>query len=198
MLTRPLAEVGLVRLSIDVGGVSRVSDHHRRAVVDVDEDALVANRVPRRGHHAHAVRDLRVAVEQLEARPGEVEPLRRGVILFAGARELRTLDVERRVLEDGVLPAVIEVKVTVDHDPHVGRTEVVLGQHIGGVAVHDLPFVDQLGRPTHAGVDQNRAGARVLDHESMDRHVVERVDAGQVEADYLQSVRGRMARRRRP
>src|SRR5207237_2037274 len=44
ILTRPLAEVGLVRLSIDVGGVSRVSDHHRRAVVDVDEDALVANR----------------------------------------------------------------------------------------------------------------------------------------------------------
>src|SRR5881296_2099931 len=77
------------------------------------------------------------------------------------------------------------MEVAVDHDLHVCRAEVVLGERVGGVAVHDLPFLDELGRPADPSVDQDRTRARVLDHEPMHRHLIELADTGEVEADDL-------------
>ena len=75
MLAGPRAEVGLVGIAVDVRGVGGIADHHRRAVRGVDEHALVPDCVPRRGDHTHALGDLRIAVEQLEAGTRKVEPL---------------------------------------------------------------------------------------------------------------------------
>src|SRR5205823_11358854 len=129
--------------------------------------------------------DLRIAVQQLVFRAGEVEPLVGDVVLLARAIELRALDVERRVLEDGVLATVVEMQMRVDDDAHVGGAEVMLRQRVGHVAVDDLPLLHERLRIADAGVDKDRANARVLDDESMHRDVVERLDNRQVEADDL-------------
>ncbi len=89
------------------------------------------------------------------------------------------------MLEHGVLPTVIEVEVGVDHDAHIRGTQVVLRKRVCGVAVDDLPLFEHVERPTDARVDQDRAGPRVLDHETVDGDVIEGVDAGQVEPDDL-------------
>src|SRR4029077_7740874 len=88
-----------------------------------------------------------------------------------------------RVLEHGVLPAVIEMEMGVDHDVYVSGTEVVLGERVGGVAVDDLPFLEHVERPADAGVDEDGSRARVLDHKAVNRDVIEGVDPGQVEPD---------------
>ena len=78
--------------------------------------------------------------------------------------------------------------MAVDHDLHVGRAQVVLSERVRGVAIHDLPFLDQLlVAPPHAGVDENRAGTWVLDDEAVHGDVVEAVEIRQVEADDLQA-----------
>ena len=147
------------------------------------------------GDHAHALGYLGVAVQKLEARPREVEPLRGYRLLLSRARQLRALDVERGVFEDRVLTAVVEVEVAVDHDLHVRRAEVVLGERIGGVTVDDLPLLDELGRPTDPGVDEDRARPRMLDHESVHRDLVECIEPSQVEANYLHGVKEGTGRR---
>jgi len=106
--------------------------------------------------------------------------------MLAGTLQLRALNVKRRVLEYRVLAAVVEVKVTVDHDLDVGRAEVVLCQRIGGVTVHDPPLADELSGPSHAGVDQDRTSPRVLDHKPVDRYVIELADPREVEPNDLQ------------
>jgi hypothetical protein len=45
--------------------------------------------------------------------------------------------------------------------------------------------MDHIRGPSNAGVDQDRAGTGVLDHESVDRYVVEAAEACQVEANDL-------------
>jgi hypothetical protein len=65
----------VIGLAVDVRGVSRIADHHRPAIWGVHDDALVAGGVARCRHDPHAVGDLRVAVDQFEARAGEIEPL---------------------------------------------------------------------------------------------------------------------------
>jgi hypothetical protein len=77
------------------------------------------------------------------------------------------------------------MKVTVDDDPHVGRTEVVLRQSVGGMPVHHLPLSHQFGGPANPGVDKDGSGARMFDDEAMHRDVVEPVDPRQVEPDDL-------------
>src|SRR5207248_1284671 len=81
----------------------------------------------------------------------------------ARARQLGPLDIERRVLEHRVLAAVVEVEVAVDHDLHVGRAEVMLGEGLGRMAVHDPPLFEELSRPADTGVHEDRPCARVLD-----------------------------------
>src|SRR5260370_40875018 len=95
VLAGPVGEVGPVRLAVDVGGVRRVADHHRRAAIRVDEYALMADRVPQGREHAHALRDLGVAVEQLAPRSGEVNPLRGDALLLTSALPLTNVHVER-------------------------------------------------------------------------------------------------------
>src|SRR5438105_8006114 len=93
VLAGPIREVGLFRVAIYLGRVRRVPDHHRRATIRVDEDALVAGGVAGGGDHAHALGYLGVAVQKLEARPREVEPLRGYRLLLSRAPQLRALDV---------------------------------------------------------------------------------------------------------
>ena len=55
-------------------GVGRIADQQvERAVTAAHDDALVALGVSGRGDHLQAGQHLRVPVEQLEPRPGEVE-----------------------------------------------------------------------------------------------------------------------------
>jgi hypothetical protein len=105
--------------------------------------------------------------------------------LSPGARQLRALDEERRVLEDGVLTAVVEMKVAVDDDLHVGWAQVVLGKRVSGVPVHHLPLLDELSRPSNPSVDQDRANPRMFDHKPVHRYVIQPINACQVEADDL-------------
>src|SRR5437667_5715409 len=94
---------------------------------------------------------------------------------------------EWSVLEDGVLPTVIEMEVAVDDDLHVRRAQIVLGERVGGVAVHDLPLLDQpVVAPSNASVDQDRPRARVLDHEPVHRDVVQGAEVCQMKSDDLQ------------
>src|SRR5713101_5438268 len=101
-LAAPVAEVGFLSLTVDVGSVRGVPDHHRATVW--------------RGDDADALGNLRIAVHQLEPRAGEVEPLRGHGLLAARPFQLGSLNVERRVLEDRVLAAMIEMQMRVDHD----------------------------------------------------------------------------------
>ena len=147
--------------------------------------------MPWRRDHADALGDLSVTIQQLEPRPGKVEPLGGHGFLLARAVQLRALDVERRVLEDRVLAAVVEMEVAVDHDLDVGWAQVVLGQCIGGVAIHHLPFLQQLRRKTHPGVDEDRTGPGMLDHEAVHGDLVEGVEAREVKANDLHADYGR-------
>src|SRR5437879_4080446 len=102
MLARPGGEVCLLHVAVDIRGVRGVSDHHRYAIAAVDEHALMTDGVPWRRDHADALGDLSVTIQQLEPRPGKVEPLGGHGFLLARAVQLRALDVERRVLEGPV------------------------------------------------------------------------------------------------
>src|SRR5438445_4035332 len=186
MLARPWREVCFVSVAVDIGRVRGVSDHHGHPIGPVHVYALMADRVARGGHDADAFRYLTVTVEQLEARAGEIEPLPVGWLLATRAFQLRALDVKRRVLEDGILAAVVEMEMAVDDDLHIGGAQVVLGHRVRRVAVDDLPILDQpLIAPADARVDEDGAGARVLDHEPMHRYVVKGVETRQVEANDL-------------
>src|SRR5436190_8297893 len=172
----------MLALGVDVGRVRRIADHHRGSVRGVHEDALVADGMTRCRHHAYAVGDLSIAVEELETRAREVEPLDRAAIV-PRPLHLRALDVERSVLENSVLPAVVEMEVAVDHDLHVGGAQVVLGECVRGMAVDDLPLLDQLLiAPPHTAVDQDRARARVLDDEAVHRDFVEVAEVSEMKA----------------
>src|SRR5207302_4030383 len=56
---------------VDAMVVSGVADHQLLPVAAVDDDALMAAGVSRRGHHPHARSYLRVTFQQLEAGPRE-------------------------------------------------------------------------------------------------------------------------------
>ena len=158
--------------------------------VAADEHALVAFGVPGGGDDLQAGQHLGVAVQQLEPGAGEVEPVVQHRRLSAGPVELGALDVERGVLEHGVLATVIEVQVGVDHQADVGRAQVQLGQRAGHRAVDHAPVVEHLLRAADAGVDQH--GAVVVgDHEPVYRPVaaVDALQAGQVQAPDLQAHR---------
>ncbi len=80
---------------------------------------------------------------------------------------------------------MVEMKVTVDDDVNVGRAQIMLGERVSRVPVHDLPLLDQLRRPAHAGVDQNGSGARMFDDEAVNWTVVQLADACEVEPNDL-------------
>src|SRR5712692_8565981 len=196
VLAPPAAEVGVFTFAIDVGSVSGVTDHDGPAVRAFHNHALMAYRVPGGGDDPYPFGDLRIAVHQLESRACEIEPLGGQLLLAARAFQLGPLDVERRVLEHGILPAVIEMEVGVDHDAHVSGTQVVLRERIGCVSVDDLPLLEHVVGPADPGVDQDRSCAWVLDHEAVHGDVVERVDPGQMKADDLHQGRnGETAKR---
>src|SRR5260370_16924236 len=96
-LAAPVAEVGFLSLTVDVGSVRGVPDHHRATVRSIDENALMADRVAWRGDDADALGDLRIAVHQLEPRAGEVEPLRGHGLPAARPFQLGSLNLERPV-----------------------------------------------------------------------------------------------------
>src|ERR1700730_138007 len=92
---------------------------------------------------------------------------------------------------------MVEVKVAVDDDVYVARAEVVLGERVGGVAVDDLPLLDQLGGPAYPGVDQDRPRPRMLDHATVNRDVVDGIDAREMKPDdFHVAPTARMARLR--
>src|SRR2546421_5001613 len=101
-----------------------VPGNQRRAVRGVDLDALVANRVPRRGDRSNARNDLGLAVQQLEARAGIFEP-RSWRLVGAAIFVLGSLQVDGRLRKDRVLAAVIEMEVRVDDPANIGRIHVV-------------------------------------------------------------------------
>ncbi len=72
------------------------------------------------------------------------------------------------MLEDGILPAMVEVQVGVDHQVDVGRAHVQIGERVGGRAVDHPPVAEPFVRAADAGIDQHRA-AWVGDHEAMHR-----------------------------
>src|SRR5207247_8710863 len=99
----------MLALGVDVGRVRRIADHHRGSVRGVHEDALVADGMTRCRHHAYAVGDLSSAVEELETRAREVEPLDRAAI-GPLPLALRPLDVDGSVLYMSVMPAFVDVR----------------------------------------------------------------------------------------
>ena len=104
-----------------------------------------------------------------------------GMLLLLGFANFRAV---RRVAAGGTaLPRVrrlVEVEMGIDHDAHIGRAEIVLRQRVGGVAVDDLPLLDDVVGPPDPGVDEDRAGPRVLDHKAMHWDLVERIDASEM------------------
>src|SRR5260370_31753539 len=118
-LARPAAEVGVFPLAIDVGSVSGVTNHDGPAVRAFHDHALMAHRVPGGGDDPYPFGDLRIAVHQLESRACEIEPLGGQLLLAARAFQLGPLDVERRLLEHGVLATVIEMEAGIDHDSDI-------------------------------------------------------------------------------
>src|SRR5260370_23930901 len=124
VLATPAAEVGVFTFAIDGGSVSGVTDYDGPAVKAFHDHALMADRVPGGGHDPYPFGDLGITVHQLESRACEIEPFRGQLFLAACPFQLCPLHVERRVLEDGVLPAVIEMEVCIDHDAHIGGTRV--------------------------------------------------------------------------
>ena len=179
----------LLEVLEDVLGVGGVADEEILAARLAHDHALVPHRVAGRRHHPDAGRHLRLAVQELEAGSGEVEPLAGQRLLAACPLQLLALDVEGRVAEDGVLAAVVPVEVGVDDHLHVGGHQAVLGEDGDHLLVDDIPIPDQLlGRVADAGVDQDRAGRRMLEDEAVDRCVEgpsPGAHASQVEPDHL-------------
>src|SRR5262249_37918097 len=83
-----------------------------------------------------------------------------------GPVQLGALDVDGRVLEHGILAAVVEVQVGVDDQADVRRRHVQPGERVGGGDVDHAPVVQQPFRPADTGVDQHGA-AVVADHEAV-------------------------------
>lgn len=189
VLPTPFRKIRLLSVPIDVGRVSRVTDHHCLAALNFDQNALMADGVARGRHHPYATGDLRISVEQLEPRAGEVEPLGGELLLFSGTSQLRSLDVERGVLEDRVLAAMVEMQVAVDHNLHISRAQIVVCKGVGSVPVDHFPFLYERGRPSHSGINKDRTRSGMLDHESMNRNVIESVNPPEVQSDDLQDQR---------
>ena len=71
----------------------------------------------------------------------------------------------------------------------------MLRQRLGHLSVDDPPLLDQLRGGSDTGVDEDGPGPRVLDHESVDRDVIQRPDAREVEPDDLhQGMKGDTAK----
>src|SRR5258708_4023844 len=88
VLSPPSREVGVLDFAVDIGSVGGIADHHRPTVGHVDDHALVADRVARRGYDPYPFGDVRVAIDELEARSGEVEPTGGHLLLPAGPLQL--------------------------------------------------------------------------------------------------------------
>ena len=156
-----------------VGGVP--DQQVGRAAVGRDDHALVAHGVPGRRDHRQAGQHLGVPVEQLEPRVHEVEPVVELRRLALGPAQFGALDVAGGVLEHGVLAAVVEVQVSVDHQADVARGHVQVGERVRDRAVDHPPVAEQLVGPADAGVHQHRA-AGVGDHEAVHRPLPGRRD----------------------
>src|SRR5262249_47668122 len=91
----------------------------------------MADSVAGGGRHPHAGQDLGVTVEQLESGTREIEPVGQSARLSTSPFKFGTLYVERGVLEDRILTAVIEVQVSVDHQGDVAWHQIVVAQSLG-------------------------------------------------------------------
>ena len=87
----------------------------------------MAGRVTGSSDHLQAGQHLGVPVQQLEPRIHEPDPVVQLPRLPPHPVQLGPLHVERRVLEHGVLAAVVEVQMGVDDQADVGRAHVQLG-----------------------------------------------------------------------
>src|ERR1700716_3544856 len=88
-----------------------IAGQERRAGGGLDLDALMARGMTRRRDHPDSGYDLALAVEELEARAGEVEPRGGCVRIAVPALVFQSLHVEGRLRKHGVLSAVVEVQV---------------------------------------------------------------------------------------
>ena len=123
-----LVAAGFGVLPRRVGGIA--DQQVERAVPAADHGALVTLGVPGRGDHLQAGQHLRVPVDQLEPRVGEVEPVVELRRLAPHPAQLGALHVKGRMPEHRVLAAVVEVQVGVDHQPDIGGAHVVLGERV--------------------------------------------------------------------
>src|SRR6266478_1208009 len=85
------------------------------ALLRVDDQRLMAGRVPWRGHDANAGPWLRFSVDLLEGRTGEVGDVRQVgvVVLLSGMREFTLLHEDRCSREVAVPSRVVGVEVAI-------------------------------------------------------------------------------------
>src|SRR5256886_2346265 len=109
-------------------------------------------------NHPNARDDLELAIEELDTGTGKVEPLRRRVRVLVPAFVFNSLHKEWRLRKDGVLAAVVEVKVRVDHPADVRGVDVVLAEFLCDRGVDRAVILDQRQRRAIPSVDQPGAG----------------------------------------
>src|SRR5437016_9478832 len=105
--------------------------------------------------HPNARHDLALAIEELDTGTGKVEPLCRRVRVVVPALVFHALYKEWRLGKDGVLAAVVEVKVRVDHPADVRGVDVVLVEFLCDRGVDRAVILDQRQRRAIPGVDQS-------------------------------------------
>lgn len=102
--------------AIGAGGVVALPGHDHSAVAAADDHRLMPGSVARCGHDEHTGEDLRFAVENLIGEPGSLDKFGQGVArVFLGGLQLDSLGEDRTVREAGISPAMVEMKMAVDH-----------------------------------------------------------------------------------
>jgi hypothetical protein len=114
--------------------------------------------------HGQARQDLRVAVEELEPRVHEVEPVRELRRFASGPVELGALRVEGGVFSDRVLRAVVKVQVRVDDQADVARRQFVVIERAGDRSVYHPPAIEPLLRPADTSIYQRGTAGKVTRH----------------------------------
>src|SRR5439155_8834985 len=107
-----------------------IARQQSRTRAGIDLDALMAWGMAGGRDHPDAGHDLTLAVEELDVGAGEVEPLRGRIRVAVSALVLQSLYVKRGLRKHGVLPAVVEVEVRVDHPADVRGIDIVLTQRL--------------------------------------------------------------------
>ena len=77
---------------------------------------------------------------------------------------LSALHDERRMIEGGILSAVVEVQMRIDHHRHVDRCEIVSRESVGDRAVHNAVLAEDFVGTATPGVDEDGSEPLMQDH----------------------------------